>query len=45
MYSIDKDYVSIPTPAAESAIGLAILAVVFRSHQTFIVEDLSSLMG
>ncbi len=45
MYSIDKDYVSILTPAAEPAVGLAILAVVFRNRQTLIVEDLSSLKG
>ena len=31
--------------AAESAIGLAILVVVFRNHQTINVEDLSSLKG
>jgi NADH:ubiquinone oxidoreductase subunit K len=45
MHNIDKDYVSILTPAAESAIGLAIRAVVFRNRQTLIVEDLSSLKG
>ena len=45
MYSIDTDYVSILTPAAESAIGLAILAAVFRNRQTLIVEDLSGLKG
>jgi NADH-quinone oxidoreductase subunit K len=31
--------------AAESAIGLAILVVVFRNRQTINVEDLSSLKG
>ena len=31
--------------AAESAIGLAILVVVFRSRQSINVEDLSSLKG
>ncbi|TAM45506.1 MAG: NADH-quinone oxidoreductase subunit NuoK [Gammaproteobacteria bacterium] len=31
--------------AAESAIGLAILVVLFRSRQTINVEDLSSLKG
>ena len=31
--------------AAESAIGLAILVVVFRNRQTINVEDLSSLRG
>ena len=45
MYSVDKDYVSILTPGSESAIGLAILAAVFRNRQTLIVEDLSSLKG
>jgi NADH-quinone oxidoreductase subunit K len=31
--------------AAESAIGLAILVVVFRNRQTINVDDLSSLKG
>ena len=31
--------------AAESAIGLAILVVVFRNRQSINVEDLSSLKG
>jgi len=45
MYSIDKDYVSILTPAAEPAVGLAILVEVSRNRQTLIVEDLSELKG
>ena len=35
----------LPVAAAESAIGLAILVVVFRNRQTINVEDLSSLKG
>jgi NADH:ubiquinone oxidoreductase subunit K len=45
MHGIDKDYVSILTPAEESAAGLAILAMLFCNRQTLIVEDLSSLKG